>query len=76
MGYQAPSVAGPKQSKSRRKVRSDPAPSGHTPTKSQTDAGEEERAQHVSSGSDSELSDTDLSSSSSGGNSKLVWYSL
>ena len=72
MGYQAPSVAGPKQSKSRRKVRSDPAPSGHTPTKSQTDTGEKERAQHVSSGSDSELSDTDLSSSSSGGNSKLV----
>ena len=64
-------MAGPKQSKSRRKVRSDPAPSGHTPTKSQTDAGEEERVQHVSSGSDSELSDTDLSSS--GGNSKLVW---
>ncbi|XP_019850882.1 PREDICTED: HEAT repeat-containing protein 6-like isoform X1 [Amphimedon queenslandica] len=68
VGYQAASVAGPKQSKIRRKIHSDHPFPGHAFISSDSGSGEgrgEERGQCLSGASDSEMSDGEITSSSS-----------
>ena len=68
VGYQAASVAGPKQSKIRRKIHSDHPFPGHALTRTDSGSAEgkdEEKGQYLSSESDSEVSDGEITTGSS-----------